>query len=187
MREDFREFDPTHKLWLAANAKPVVAANDEATWRRIQCIPFEVTIPEEERDPALPDKLAAEQSGILNWALVGCREWLQAGGGKKGLGEPPKVREATESYRVQEDIIGAFVADRCTVAAAARAAKPELYKTFKAWAEENGEPSLTKHDFNARIAQVPGVDGETRTGKARMWRGIALRTAPMQTEIEVRA
>ncbi len=187
MRQDFWTFPPQHKLWLAANAKPVVAANDEATWRRIQCIPFEVTILEEERDPALPEKLAAELPGILNWALVGCREWLQAGGGKKGLGEPPKVREATESYRIQEDTIGAFVADRCVVLPTARAAKPELYKEFKTWAEDNGEPALTKHEFNARIAQIPGVDGDVRTGKARLWRGIGLRTAPVQTEINPEA
>jgi putative DNA primase/helicase len=186
MRQDFWTFQPQHKLWLAANAKPIVAANDEATWRRIQCIPFEVTIPEVERDPLLQKKLAAELSGILNWALVGCSEWLRAGGGKQGLGTPSKVREATEDYRVQEDIIGTFVADLCVLLPTARTTKSDLYKEFKRWAEDNDELVLTKHDFNARIAQVCGV-ASNRTGKARRWVGICVRTATVQEEINSEA
>jgi len=186
MRQDFWTFDPQHKLWLAANAKPVVMANDEATWRRIQCIPFEVTITEEEQDPSLREKLSAELSGILNWALAGCREWLEAGGGKRGLGEPSKVREATEDYRVQEDIIGAFVEDRCVLLPTAKTRKSELYKEFTRWAEDNGESVLTQHDFNTRIAQIANV-GSSRTSKARLWIGIRIRTASVQGEIDPEA
>ena len=40
MREDFWEFPPTHKFWLAANAKPIVKGTDHAIWRRIKTIPF---------------------------------------------------------------------------------------------------------------------------------------------------
>ncbi len=36
MREDFWEFSPTHKLWFAANHKPVVRGTDHAIWRRIK-------------------------------------------------------------------------------------------------------------------------------------------------------
>ena len=35
MREDFWEFWPTHKIWLAANHKPVISGTDLAIWRRI--------------------------------------------------------------------------------------------------------------------------------------------------------
>jgi putative DNA primase/helicase len=187
MRENFWTFDPQHKLWLAANSKPIVAANDEATWRRIQCIPFEVTIPEAERDPLLPKKLAAELAGILNWALAGCREWLQAGGGKKGLGEPRGVREATENYRADENIIGSFVADRCVLLPTAKTTKRgDLYKEFKRWAEDNDEHLLTQRDFNAGIEQIPNVH-KHRTGKGRFWVGICIRTAPVQGEIDPEA
>jgi putative DNA primase/helicase len=36
MREDFWEFPPTHKLWFAANHKPIVRGTDHAIWRRIK-------------------------------------------------------------------------------------------------------------------------------------------------------
>ena len=35
MREDFWEFEPTHKPWLAANHRPIVRGTDHAIWRRI--------------------------------------------------------------------------------------------------------------------------------------------------------
>jgi len=60
------------------------------------------------------------------------------------------------------------------------------YKEFKRWAEDNGEAILTQHDFNARIAQVPNV-GSGRTGKARLWVGIRIRSAPVQGEVELEA
>jgi putative DNA primase/helicase len=80
MREDFWEFFPTWKIWLAANDKPKVRGRDKATWRRIKLIPFNVTIPDDEVDHDLPQKLMAELPGILNWAIEGClnqsiRDW----------------------------------------------------------------------------------------------------------------
>ena len=45
MRQDFQEFWPTHNLWLGANHKPIVRGTDNAIWRRIRLIPFDVTIP----------------------------------------------------------------------------------------------------------------------------------------------
>jgi P4 family phage/plasmid primase-like protien len=75
MREDFWEFAPTHKVFLAANHKPVVRGTDHAIWRRIKLVPFDVVIPKGEQDSRLPKKLRAELPGILAWAVHGCLEW----------------------------------------------------------------------------------------------------------------
>jgi excisionase family DNA binding protein len=70
---------------------------DHAIWRRIKLVPFEVRIPEHEKDKKLPEKLRAERSGILlAWAVRGCLDWH-----KNGLGEPEEVRAATEAYRAK--------------------------------------------------------------------------------------
>ncbi|MDQ3865124.1 MAG: phage/plasmid primase, P4 family [Actinomycetota bacterium] len=74
MRQDFFEFSPTHKIWLAANHPPIVRGGDDAIWNRIKKVPFGVVIPKGEQDGNLRDKLRAERSGILNWALEGCLE-----------------------------------------------------------------------------------------------------------------
>ena len=46
MREDHWQFRPTHKLWIAANHKPVIRGTDRGIWRRVRLVPFVVTIPD---------------------------------------------------------------------------------------------------------------------------------------------
>ena len=48
--QDFFEFDRTHKTILVTNNKPVISENNEAVWRRLRLIPFDVTVPEAKRD-----------------------------------------------------------------------------------------------------------------------------------------
>ena len=65
-------------------------------------IPFDVTIPPEQRDKNLTEKLIAENAGILNWLIQGYAMWK-----KEGLGDEPKaVREANEEYRMDMDAVG---------------------------------------------------------------------------------
>ena len=63
MRQDFFEFDSSHKIFLCANHKPEVRGNDFAIWRRIALIPFNVTIPDDEQDLALSEKLRRRHPG----------------------------------------------------------------------------------------------------------------------------
>jgi putative DNA primase/helicase len=72
MRGEFFSFEPEFKIFLATNHKPQISGTDKAIWRRIYLIPFEVTIPDKEKDPDFPDKLREELPGILNWAIEGC-------------------------------------------------------------------------------------------------------------------
>lgn len=90
MREDFWEFDPTHKVLLATNHKPEVRGTDHAIWRRLRLIPFDIVIPDAEQDKMLPKKLEAELKGILAAAVQGCLEWQRL-----GLGLPDEVKQAT--------------------------------------------------------------------------------------------
>ncbi len=64
MRQDFFEFEPTWKLFIAGNHKPGVRGTDHAIWRRIRLIPFDVQIQTEQQDKALLRKLRAEGPGI---------------------------------------------------------------------------------------------------------------------------
>ena len=69
------EFFPSFQLWLAANHRPRVRADDNAIWRRILQLPFEVVIPEEERDAGVKSTLTdVDVAGpaILTWLVQGC-------------------------------------------------------------------------------------------------------------------
>ena len=52
------EFQPRFKLWLAANDRPRVNADDDAMWRRILQLPFTNVIPEAERDDRVSSRFA---------------------------------------------------------------------------------------------------------------------------------
>jgi putative DNA primase/helicase len=148
MRENFFEFQPTFKIFLAANHKPNIRGTDYAIWRRIKLVPFEVTIPEKECDPDLPEKLREELPGILAWAVRGCLTWQ-----KEGLKEPEKVRRATEQYRAEQDLIADFIGECCTLDPKVRIKASDLYEAYKRWCESNGEQVLTQRAFADRLTE----------------------------------
>ena len=65
MREDNWTFQPTHKLWLCTNHKPVIKGTDHAIWRRPKLVPFDVKIPEADKIKNFPALLKAEYPGIF--------------------------------------------------------------------------------------------------------------------------
>jgi putative DNA primase/helicase len=161
MRQDFFQFEPTHKIFLASNHKPVIRGTDHAIWRRIRLVPFEVTIPEAEQDPGLGDKLRAELPGILTWAVRGCLEWQRT-----GLAIPQKVRQATDAYREEMDILATFLEECCIVNSLASVTAGVLYSAYKLWAEQNSEHPITHRAFSARL-QERGFSASTRDGAGR--------------------
>ena len=148
MRQDFFEFAPTHKLWVATNHRPRIRSDSPAIWRRVLLIPFEVRIPEEERDKKLIDKLREELPGILNWALQGLAAWRE-----KELAPPPLVLQAVTAYREAEDKIGNFLRDECMEAPGVRIPVAGLYDAYSSWCEEGGEKPGSKRLFSLRLQE----------------------------------
>lgn len=168
MREDFWSFRPTHKLALGTNHKPVVATTDHGTWRRQKLVPFTVTIPTEEQDRLLPEKLRAELGGILRWAVEGCMAWQ-----RQGLGDAEAIREATEAWRDESDVLGGFLATCCEISSRAMVPVRELYARFIGYCEATGEDPLRQKPFGQRLAER-GFAATKGTGGVRLWRGLRL-------------
>jgi putative DNA primase/helicase len=176
MRGEWFEFIGTFKLWLATNHRPVVRGTDEAIWRRVRLVPFDVTIPEGERDPDLLAKLREELPGILRWAVAGCVDRSA-----HGLGAPADVVAATAAYREDMDVLGGFLADRCVIDPGVRAKSRDLYATYGQWCEETGERPLTQKTFGMRLAER-GFEQE-RTASHRWWKGVGLVTHSDQLSV----
>ena len=117
--------DYSHKLWMYGNHKPIIRGTDEAIWSRIPLIPFSVTIPVKERDPFLLDKLKAESSGILNWALDGCLLWQ-----RHRLSPPEEVHEATKEYRDEMDVLSDFLDEYCVISHNSIAISKRLWEAY---------------------------------------------------------
>jgi P4 family phage/plasmid primase-like protien len=162
------EFTPEFKLFLASNHKPRIVGTNEAIWRRIRLIPFAVTIPRNERDPQLLDKLRRELPGILAWAVRGCRKWQE-----KGLGEPTEVAEATSEYRLEEDFLAAFLADKCILDTTASVPAGSLYKAYESWCADNGEEAVPQKVFGGELGSR-GFSPSKKHGR-RCRKGLRLR------------
>ncbi len=167
MRGDYFEFAPTHKIWLATNHKPIVRGTDNAIWDRIRLIPFNVTIPPEERDRHLSEKLEAELPGILAWAVEGCLAWQ-----REGLNPPEEVTKATEKYREEMDILGDFLAEYCVVDPTASEKNVDLYKAYCRWCEQEGDKAISQRIFSQSLQERGFRNEKTKYG--RIWHGLQL-------------
>jgi putative DNA primase/helicase len=139
MREDFWEFEPTHKIVLCTNHRPEVKGQDNAIWRRLRLVPFTVRFEGDRQDKTLPEKLAVEAEGILAWAVRGCVEWL-----RDGLGEPAAVSVATKEYRSEQDVLGRFVNDCCLTGDPFVVKFSLLYAAIERWCDDVGDETPKK-------------------------------------------
>ena len=173
MRQDFFEFAPTHKLFLAANHKPVVKGTDAAIWRRIRLVPFTVAFAPEQQDRGLVDRLRGELPGILAWAVRGCLEWQ-----RDGLGAPAEVVKATSGYRSEMDTIGQFIEERCELGEDLWATAADLRKAYTDWCEELGERPENAKVFGGALAERGFERQRNRSNRRWEWHGIGLATTP---------
>ena len=182
MRQDFYEFDPTHKLIIAANHRPIVKGNDEGIWRRILRLPWAKKI--EKKDPFFIEKLKQEAPGILRRLVEGCREWQQ-----RGLRPPPIVLTATKEYREEMDLLAEFLEECCYLGEQYFTTKKSLYIAYVDWCEGFHQRAvgynlfcrqLSERDFRAQPRRI--TEGNTKKS-ARVWLGIGLRAAGVVTSM----
>jgi len=171
MRQDFFEFTPVFKLVIAGNHKPGLRSVDEAIRRRLHLVPFTVTIPPEERDRSLSQKLRAEWGGVLAWAIAGCLQWQQ-----RGLDPPASVRDATEAYMASEDGFAQWLDAHCDQLANAVETSERLFADWKGWAESAGEHVGSQKRLSQNLEERGFAKTRTTKG-ARGFRGIGLRGA----------
>ena len=167
MREDFWEFDPTHKIVLCTNHKPKVKGRDHAMWRRLRLVPFTVRFEGERQDKKLHEKLEAEAEGILAWAVRGCLDWRA-----NGLGEPLAVSAATSEFRSEQDVIGRFVANSCLIREAFRVKFSLFYEALEASCAEIGDELPSRRIVGEFLKER---EFEEKHSNGRWYLGIALK------------
>lgn len=101
-------FPPTHKLAIFGNHKFNLRGTDEGIWRRVWLTPFLYHFAENERRP--PREVQAEfdeeLSGILRWAIEGLQRFQE----RNAFVKPQLVKDATDSYREESDVLAPFLA-----------------------------------------------------------------------------
>ena len=145
--EEF-EYTPKFKIWVSTNHKPIIRGTDDGIWRRLVLIPFEVQIPEEKVDKDLKYKLLREAPAILNWMTEGAYMWMQ-----EGLEMPDKLKDASQSYRTEMDVVEQFIEEKCNRMKGARETGKKLYDEYKVWADENNEYKMDKNKFGKKMKE----------------------------------
>jgi len=146
LNAEFFDFLPQFKLFMSANHLPKIDSVDKSMWRRIHQVPFVVTIPDDEKDLRLSDKLRAELPGILAWAVRGCLRWQ-----KRGLKPAQAVLDATASYRADMDTVGRFIEERCLTGSNYRIRATTLYQAYKSWCDNASERAFNMKEFGQQL------------------------------------
>ena len=179
MRGEFFEFVPQWKIVISTNHRPRVSGGDFGIWRRVLLLPFKFQADGSNLDPLLPQKLWEEREGVLAWMVDGARKWYLDGMGRTGLAIPKSILVETQEYRVDDDLIGRYVADECLTGLDLPYAHGEiessaLFKSFREWADGEGErfyAQMTQTMFG-RAMRERGFESTRGKGGRKVYKGI---------------
>lgn len=117
-RENFYEFQLTHKFTVGTNHKPEITGTDDGVWERVRMVPFRIRFgTEEEIASGIAQQLAdrdllnrttstAGREAVLKWAVAGARKYLEHGLRRY---TPPEIHAETLGYRREQDVMGQFL------------------------------------------------------------------------------
>jgi putative DNA primase/helicase len=165
-------FKPTHKTWVRANHKPIVADTDDGIWRRLSLVPFERNFAPHERDLNLEAKLMAEAPGILAWMVRGYAEYM-----RRGLVPCSRVAAASSAYRKESDLLGQWIEDEADTAAGHEVPQGIAYATYQSWCHGQGLRAVAKKSFTRGLTERGIRERQRSTGaRERLYVGMRLKS-----------
>lgn len=159
---------PRCKIIWAMNELPRIDERGVGLFRRVKLIHFPA-IPADQRDPKVKEAIAASGMAITNWALAGLARLQQ-----RGCFEiPAALEEATENYRVSNDVTQLFVNDCCMPGLPSDQVQSSiLYSVYFKWCNQNGHRPMSSTRFSDELIRL----GLTKLkASVVFWCGIRLK------------
>lgn len=179
---DATVFKPRGKLFVEVNPTPQMPGDDKGFRRRFRLIQWQVDLNLVEggfeSPAALRERLWSESSGILNWLIAGCLEWL----GDRRVPVPERETEALADFWSTGNPLGEWLDEQCDLSDRdAETGSTVLWEAFKAWLEKNVEDEDARKKWNTTkfgrdLGQRQIVGKKDRRGN-KVRRGIKLRGA----------
>ena len=164
-------FTPRVKHFFAGNDAPQCTDSSDAFWNRWITVITPVSVPEDERDLELVDKLTTpeELSGILNYALEGY-ERLRDQGRFTNAPTPTENRHLWFSYGSS---VTRFLASSVDITKDHRDYEfvDELYARYETYVEEHDLPKYSKEQFGREMNKQPDIRGGRRSRKHKKSKG----------------
>lgn len=171
--------EPTAKHLYSANRLPNVSIDDDAFFRRILLVSFPETVPREDRDPKLPEKLKEEIDGILVWAVQGLQRVLK----NEGFTHDRDPQDTRRQWEEHSSSIGRFKAAALDVTGDHDNDVETKEATFTAYTEfcqSKGLSTETQQQLTSRLKEDSRIRDGKRTpsyadSQARCYTGIQIR------------
>lgn len=154
--KDYFEFTPTHQLVVATNHRPAVNSVEHATWRRLRLVPFPYRYARPDRmrpgdrpvDTGLRRRLqsGAQRRAMLAWIVAGAVRWHT-----DGINDPTAVVAATDAWRLAEDVIHRFAADRLEFSPEGHVSLAAMFDEYQRWCDAEGRPAGSQKEFGKRL------------------------------------
>ncbi|HYZ47039.1 MAG TPA: phage/plasmid primase, P4 family, partial [Actinomycetota bacterium] len=164
------DYLPTAKLLWAMNTLPTVRNPEGGIFRRVKVLEWAPRLEADAEDTGLKDHLRArELPGVLNWALEGLAELREQG----AFDIPETVRDATEQFRKNSDVLGLFLEERCHVGTGRQVERDTLYEVYKNWCALAGHRPQGLIAWARNLNRREGVK-VVRSNNVRTVHGVAL-------------
>ncbi|MCX7928990.1 MAG: phage/plasmid primase, P4 family [Patescibacteria group bacterium] len=151
------------KLVFNCNELPKDVENSHAFFRRFLIIPFDITIPENERDPELAKKIIENDlPGILNWILQGLERIVI----NKKFSHCKACEDVLKEYKKESNSVLMFIDEFDIKPNIQRCLLSELYQKYKSYCVESGFKSVSIKGFAKRLREQSftvqkGTDNKT--------------------------
>ena len=100
------------------------------------------------QNPYIKQKLLSEAPGILAWLVKGFMEYHNL-----GLNPPESVKAITDKYREDEDVLGQFINECCSISKGLKQQARPFYNAYKTWCEQNSYKPLGSRKFGERMVE----------------------------------
>ena len=177
-----QSFVPHWQLIFECNGLPKAPSDDRGFRRRFKLYPWVVQFgvtPGVADEPVhlVKARLQGEASGILNWMIEGCLEWLREG----TVPEPEMAKRASASFWATSSALGEWIESHCDLTdPEAREEATPLYQHFRQFCIDRGDKEehiMKQTTFGLRLndAQIYSVANHATGKKERV--GIRLKRA----------
>lgn len=168
---DAYDLEPTlHLLW-AMNTFPRVADPGSGLFRRIKIIRFGQSLPEDEIDPMLKQKIKGEGQGILNWMLIGLKRLRERG----YFLVPDEIKAAVKEFHESNDIVNAFFEECCDLEPNLEVRGGHLYYAYKRWCYRNGHKPMSNNRIKDDYIRLGLYKKKASGSGTPYWVGIDLK------------
>ena len=149
-------FTPQCKLLFAGNTLPRTTETDTtaAFVNRLKILLFNRSIPPQQQDKQLPDKLWRERDAIVTLALRAMQELMER---NFVFTLPEDSKSFLESFTNRSNVLSGFLEECCILSPKARVFNVELFNAFLEYCEQNGLEALSRSQFYDLLSGVPGV------------------------------